>query len=787
MLCLALVVAALFWPAIGGGRIFFERDILGYWYPQIESFVRAVGVEGAPPLWSPFFGFGQPMAEDPSYQVFYPPTWLNLLAPPHVYYTGFVVSHSLLAALGLFRLAGRLGLAPLPALAAAGVWSASGPLLSAASLHHHFAGLAWMPWVLLLLHRVLARAGLRDGLALGAASGVQALAGSGDVCLMTGALGLAGIARGLAAAPERRPAWRRIVGALLLALLVAIGVSAAQTLPTLALLRSAPRLALDPASNMYWSVHPFSLLDVFVDRVVADFPMAPAWRATLFESRGPFLASLYLGLPSSLLVLLGLLLTGRRHLALGLLAGWSALLLVALGRHTPLFPLLLKLPIVGIFRYPVKAMLAGSLLWSLLVGVGVIAWQRDWSRSDRRRGVALALGAALVAAAALLLGLWVKGGPESLRGMAHPAHEPDLSATALKWGTAAAVALVAALLIGLRARRALPARGLTTALLLLLLGDLVVAGRTVNALAPVELALHRPPALKVLGEEPERSRVLAVGPGPGVEAVRGPLGWERSWAAALGAVESLRAPSGARWRVGGSFDGDFTGLAPRAQSEMSRLLNRSRQTPLASRLLALGSVSHVIVPGEAAFPGLELAGEYASVFAAPLRVFRVRDSLPGTYWVARARFAPTDVDAYAALADPAFDPRAEVILPAGGPQAPAGPGASGASRVLERRSDRLRLAVSAGAPGYVVVVEAFHPGWNATLDGAPAPVLRANLLFRAVAVPAGRHVVELVYRPRWVPLGVSLTALCSLALAGTGLARAAVARRGRVDSSRTAQ
>jgi uncharacterized membrane protein YfhO len=71
------------------------------------------------------------------------------------------------------------------------------------------------------------------------------------------------------------------------------------------------------------------------------------------------------------------------------------------------------------------------------------------------------------------------------------------------------------------------------------------------------------------------------------------------------------------------------------------------------------------------------------------------------------------------------------------------------------------LEVEASGPAVLVVVEAFSPGWQATVDGRRAEILRANLLFRAVPVPAGRHRVALVYRPR--------AALVGIALSGVGL------------------
>jgi uncharacterized membrane protein YfhO len=55
--------------------------------------------------------------------------------------------------------------------------------------------------------------------------------------------------------------------------------------------------------------------------------------------------------------------------------------------------------------------------------------------------------------------------------------------------------------------------------------------------------------------------------------------------------------------------------------------------------------------------------------------------------------------------------------------------------------------VDAPADGYLVLNDPYHPWWRASVDGRDAPILRANVLFRAVPVPAGRHRVEFAFEP----------------------------------------
>jgi uncharacterized membrane protein YfhO len=63
----------------------------------------------------------------------------------------------------------------------------------------------------------------------------------------------------------------------------------------------------------------------------------------------------------------------------------------------------------------------------------------------------------------------------------------------------------------------------------------------------------------------------------------------------------------------------------------------------------------------------------------------------------------------------------------------------------------------------------FYPGWNARVNERDAPVLRANYLFRAVEIPAGTSRVKFKYAPISFSIGVGLSAITVLVLAGFGI------------------
>ena len=85
----------------------------------------------------------------------------------------------------------------------------------------------------------------------------------------------------------------------------------------------------------------------------------------------------------------------------------------------------------------------------------------------------------------------------------------------------------------------------------------------------------------------------------------------------------------------------------------------------------------------------------------------------------------------------------------------------------------MELAVEVEQPGYVVLTDAWYPGWQAELapletadEGASEelPVLRADLLFRAVPVEPGSWRLTFTYRPRslYLGAGVTLLGLCGV-------------------------
>jgi hypothetical protein len=130
------------------------------------------------------------------------------------------------------------------------------------------------------------------------------------------------------------------------------------------------------------------------------------------------------------------------------------------------------------------------------------------------------------------------------------------------------------------------------------------------------------------------------------------------------------------------------------------------------------------------------------------RLYRVTDSLPRVFLAGHAEVVPDEV-ALSRLYEPAVvagesawlasDANARSLL--------APPGRAGTCQMDFFGNRRLQAHCDAEQPGLAVFNEQYDQGWSAMVDGQPAPVLRANLNMRALALAPGAHRIVMEYSP----------------------------------------
>ncbi len=159
-----------------------------------------------------------------------------------------------------------------------------------------------------------------------------------------------------------------------------------------------------------------------------------------------------------------------------------------------------------------------------------------------------------------------------------------------------------------------------------------------------------------------------------------------------------------------------------------------------------------------AFQTLAL-GPYRLVHSGDVKIYENLAVLPRALVVPNALVIAGDDEARAALADPAFDP-AEAVIVAEAPEQGLAPGTAAPAAITHYAPER--VSVAAEGPGYLLLTDAYYPGWVARVDGQRVPILRADIMFRAVPLGPGAHTIEFSYEPLSLKLGLAVSGVAWL-------------------------
>jgi len=151
-------------------------------------------------------------------------------------------------------------------------------------------------------------------------------------------------------------------------------------------------------------------------------------------------------------------------------------------------------------------------------------------------------------------------------------------------------------------------------------------------------------------------------------------------------------------------------------------------------------------------------------------VFENERALPRAWFVNAVTFANDD-DAIRAVQEgklpegPAFNPRTEALMdPSEHPQASRFTPGESQVRVTRIGDGDIAIATTTAGGGLMVLSENAYPGWRARIDGADAPIYRADVTLQAVVVPPGVHRVEFTLESRSLRIGMIASAIAVVAV-----------------------
>lgn len=735
------VWAVLCWPWLSGA-VTIPFDAKAHFQAQIQFLAQALH-SGQSPFWTHNVFGGSPQVADPQSLIFSPAILLALLSPSPSFRAvdAYVLAHLLAGGLALMMFFRDRGWHPLGGLMAAIVFAFGASAAWRVQHVGQIASLAFFAIAFWLTARMLQRSSLLAGAFAGLSAGLMVL--EPDQVALLGVY----ILVGMVVAHWFSGGWAAVRASL-----PAIGVASFAGAATIALpllwtwlfAEATTRPAIDLVEAGRGSLHPASLLTAFFgDLFGAQSPTVdfwgpynnPKWAKELYLSQN--MGQVYFGaLPLLLLIAPGLTrgwLWDRAVRPLTLL--FAFMVLFALGRYTPVFDLAYEyLPGVKVFRRPADATFLVGALGALLSGYvlhRILTAQPG--TSFRRDLLAGAVTILVVAGLALALS----------QGEGHLGDAGKPVALALGWFVAAG----AVVLVLQRWRGAIgpvAAAVLVTGVVAADLGANNGPNES-TALPPQLYDVLRPETrnetiavLKRLTTQPagspRRDRVELLGMGfewPNAALVHGldhTLGYNplrlADFSEAVGTRDGIASPS----------ERKFTPLFPSYRCRLANLLGlRYIASPV-----PIEQVDHALRDGD-----LKLIARTKDGY-----VYENAQALPRVQFVGGWELADFDGMKQGGRW-PDVDPQQAVLLEGEPPAAtPEGPVRAKADLRLSRyENTEVEIEVTAAAAGFVVLNDTWHPWWRATVDGVETEILKANVLFRAVQVPAGTHKVRFSFNP----------------------------------------
>jgi hypothetical protein len=744
----ALAAFAVGWTLFAlpwlSGDVTVPWDAKAHFFPQLQFLAHALHT-GQSPAWNPNVFGGSPQIADPQSLIFSPAFLLAYLVPEPSFRELDLYCFLLLAVAGLsvlmfFR---DRGWHPAGAVVAALATAFGGSAIWRIQHIKQIETFAFFLLALWLLARALERRTILSG-ALAGLAGCLMIIQPGQVTLIGGYVLLGYTLNYWLSQPRFWSSVRLTLPALLTAAIVAILLAAGPILLSLLFILDSnrPEIAFNEAAR--GALHPASLLTAVIPNLFSVQSNDPYWGpASVWWPAGWLsitenMGQVYIGvLPVLLLAAVGIFKGNlwRREIRFFSLA-ILALLLYGFGRYTVVFHWLYDyMPGVAMFRRPADATYALGATAAIASGYLLHLFLTENHTPTKAQGLAV-LG---TLAAVLLIALGAAAAHDHLAVAVQPVL---LSAAMFAGGWAVLLVLsyvppqhTGYVIVGLAA---------------FMTADLAMGNgpNRSTAMAPAQYEELRADTkngtvaflkehLNQSENPARRDRVELVGLGfewPNIGLVHDfdhVLGYNP---VRLGEIVQA---IGANETIAESWQRVFTPLFPSYRSTMADLLGLryiviARPIESFDRKLRFGDMKLVAHTQDGYI--------YENPRALP-RVMFVQGWKPANFdkLVADGRW-------------PDFDPTETILLNGNPPETPPVQAlhvslTNASVALTEYENTEVEVEVDAPEAGFVVLNDVWHPWWFGTVDGKPAEIQRANVLFRAIQVPAGRHKVRFEFRP----------------------------------------
>jgi hypothetical protein len=344
---LFLIACIQFYPLLSYQKIFAERDLAPFFIPPRDLWVTLVQSFQLP-LWNPYNYSGIPLLATLQPGVLYPPNLFFLFLPFPVVWNGLIILHFVFAGSTTYFFLRYLKTSTLASFAGGVILMLSGYLLSVHNLLPHLLAVGWFPLVLLYFLKHYETGRYRHLVLSGIFLAVEFFAGAPEVVMLTFFVLLVVALYPATFLPGSPPGWFNRLKPFFALTMFFLLLSAVQLAPFYELkLQSIRSTGLSYQEATAWSFSwkdflLFFLPDVFgYGQTTMKYWSNQSWLKTTYLGLIPFVLSLFFFCSKD-----------RKK---GIFAIFIIVsLLFALGGNTPLYQFLYRIPPFNAIRYPVK-------------------------------------------------------------------------------------------------------------------------------------------------------------------------------------------------------------------------------------------------------------------------------------------------------------------------------------------------------------------------------------------------------------------------------------------------
>jgi len=741
-----LLILLYFHPVLSASYIFVERDLSAFFIPPRYLWV-SLAKSFEIPLWNPYNSSGIPLLATLQPGVFYPPHIFYLFLPFNIVWNWIIILHFVFAGATIYVFLRYLKASSDASFVGGIVFMLSGYLLSIHNLLPHLLAVPWFPLIVMSFLKYFDTGRLKYLVYTAMFLSIEFFAGAPEIVMMS-LIVLVLLALFPILLFEKYIGYSFRIKSLCFIGVLSFLLSSVQLLPFLELkTQSIRKTGLTYLEATTWS---FMWKDFILFFLPDFFGYFRQFDTVKFWLNQCWLKTLYLGVMPFVFSIFYFLSRDKKRVLFLILITIS--FIFALGKNTPFYNLFYYIPPFNSIRFPVKFLFLFFFVIAVTSGLGIDSLRKGIQNKNSKIKLAILI---VFYSGFLFAGLWgcinlfendVIRFCENHGIKPEEYHEISFNIHNLKRFLFFSFLFCVFLLSYFRMKYK---RTIMYVIIFLLTADLFFANYDFH---------NRVNWQWYISENKEF-----------VETISKDAGTERYFITKKTFRDfehfpndrAIQAPAYAALFGIYTMDGSEV-LRVMHHDLFITLTNSTPSISEAKRFFDMSGVRHVITSYKVEDKDFKLI---KSLDVGDKTAYLYEYSLyPGRFLLfAGATFVKDDKTVIEKLQSDAFDKTKELLL-IGQKESTQGRGLMGQAKLLSYKANKVVLEYEADSDAFLYVSDTYYPGWHAYVDGKETKIYRANLAFRAIEAPKGKHTVVFKYIPMSFYIGLVLTmigiALC---------------------------